>query len=42
MNIFYTSLKNYVKNEIIKSDKPNELIKMIKIIIYINNHIYKW
>jgi hypothetical protein len=41
MNIFYTSLKDHVKNEIIRGDRPDELIKIIKIIIYINNHVYK-
>jgi hypothetical protein len=41
MNTFYINLKNHIKNEIIKDDKSNELAEMIKIIIYINNHIYK-
>jgi hypothetical protein len=42
MNIFYISLKNHIKNEITRGDKPNELAKMIKTIIYINNRVYKW
>jgi hypothetical protein len=41
MNIFYISLKDHVKNEIIKDDRLDELIEMIKIAIRINNHIYK-
>jgi hypothetical protein len=41
MNIFYISLKDYIKNEIARNDRLNELIKMIKIIIYINNRVYK-
>jgi hypothetical protein len=42
MNIFYTNLKNHMKDEIIKGDRSNELINMIKITIHINNHVYKW
>jgi hypothetical protein len=41
MNIFYISLKNYMKNKITKDERPNELANMIKVAIYINNHIYK-
>jgi hypothetical protein len=41
MNIFYISLKNYIKNEIIKDDRSNELAKMIETIIHINNYIYE-
>jgi hypothetical protein len=41
MNIFYINLKNYIKNEITRDNRLNELAKMIKIAIYINNHIYK-
>jgi hypothetical protein len=41
MNIFYTSLKNHVKDKIIKGDRSNELIDMIEIIIRINNHVYE-
>jgi hypothetical protein len=42
MNIFYINLKDYIKNKIIKDDRSNELAKMIKTAIHINNHIYKW
>jgi hypothetical protein len=41
MNIFYTSLKNYVKDEITKGDRSNELAEIIETIIYINNRVYK-
>jgi hypothetical protein len=42
MNTFYTSLKDYVKDEIIRGDRPDELANMIKIIIYIDNRVYEW
>jgi hypothetical protein len=42
IDIFYISLKNYIKNEIAKGDRSNELFNMIKIIICIDNHVYKW
>jgi hypothetical protein len=41
MNTFYTNLKNHVKDEITKGDRSDELANMIKIIIRINNHMYK-
>jgi hypothetical protein len=41
MNIFYTSLKDYIKNKITRGDRLNELIEMIKTIIYINNYVNK-
>jgi hypothetical protein len=41
MNIFYINLKDHVKDEIIKGDRPDELTNMIEIAIHINNHIYK-
>jgi hypothetical protein len=40
-DIFYTSLKDHVKDEIARGDRPDELANMIKIIIYINNRVYK-
>jgi hypothetical protein len=41
MNIFYISLKNYVKNKITRDDRSNELAEMIKTTIHINNRVYK-
>jgi predicted XRE-type DNA-binding protein len=41
MNTFYTNLKDHVKDEIARGDRSDELAEMIKIIIHINNHIYK-
>jgi hypothetical protein len=41
MNTFYTSLKNHIKNEITRGDRSNKLINIIKIIIRINNRVYK-
>jgi hypothetical protein len=41
MNTFYTSLKNHVKDEITRGDRSNKLVDMIKIVIYINNRVYK-
>jgi hypothetical protein len=40
--IFLTiSLKNYIKNKIIRIKRLEDLTEMIKIAIYINNKVYK-
>jgi hypothetical protein len=41
MNIFYTNLKNHIKNEIARDDRLDELTNMIEITIRINNHVYE-
>jgi hypothetical protein len=41
MNIFYTSLKDHMKDEIARGDRPDELANIIEITIRINNRVYK-
>jgi hypothetical protein len=39
--IFYTRLKDHMKDEIARMKWLEELIEMINIIIHINNQVYK-
>jgi len=39
--MFYTRLKDYIKDEIARINRPDELAKMIKATIRINNRVYK-
>jgi hypothetical protein len=39
--IYYTRLKEFIKNKLTRIDKPNNLKNIIKNIIRINNYFYK-
>jgi hypothetical protein len=41
MELFYTRLKDHVKDEIIHDDRPDKLSKMIEAVIHIDNRVYK-
>jgi hypothetical protein len=41
MELFYIGLKDHVKDEIVRDDRLNELSKMIKAVIRIDNRVYE-
>jgi hypothetical protein len=41
MKLFYTRLKDHVKDEILCGDRPDELFKIIEAVIHINNRMYE-